>query len=51
LAIHHPDKPRIGKGAFSIYAGEPNEAPEDEEAEDPKIGNKQRFGRLDVNRG
>jgi hypothetical protein len=40
LAIHHPNKPKIGKGAFSTYAGKPNEAPENEKAENPKIGNK-----------
>jgi hypothetical protein len=52
LAIHHPDRPKVGKGAFAIYAGEPeNEAPEDDQAGDSYTGNDQKPARLDSNRG
>jgi hypothetical protein len=52
LAIHHPDRPRIEKEAFVIYAENPeNEVPEDDQAGDSHTGNDQKPARLNSNRG
>jgi hypothetical protein len=52
LAIHHPNRPKVKKGAFATYAGKPeNEAPEDDQAGDSHTGNNQKPARSNSNRG
>jgi hypothetical protein len=52
LAIHHPNRPKIEKEAFAIYAKKPeNKASENDQTGDSHTGNNQKPARSNLNRG